>query len=125
FGEGNLVSEICVKKTTSATSAYLAGTTDFVVWFAKDISTLKFRAPLKLKQAGEAGAIAYNRLQSLDGSLVRPLVADEEADTTKFHLVASDNLSSQSGGDTTRFQYKFRNEEYKPGSGGWKTNLRG
>ena len=33
--------------------------------------------------------------------------------------------TSQSGGDTTRFQFPFIGQLYKPGVGGWKSNITG
>src|SRR5256712_9993692 len=42
FGDGNLVAQITIVKTTSATAQYLAGTCDFVLWFAKELGSLKY-----------------------------------------------------------------------------------
>ena len=36
FGVDNFVSQISILKTTSATSKYIAGTCDYLVWFCKD-----------------------------------------------------------------------------------------
>src|SRR5438128_2638638 len=45
LGDGNLVAQITIIKTTSATAQYLAGTCDFVLWFAKELGSLKYRQP--------------------------------------------------------------------------------
>jgi len=126
FGEGNLVTEIIVTKTTSATAEYLAGTCDYIVWYAKNKQSLKYRQSYLPKEAGKSRAASYNRVQSIDGSLVQSLKAGEEFGREfkddEWHLVASDNLTSQSGGETTRGSYEFRRTLYRPASGGWKTN---
>ena len=129
FGDDNLIAEVVVKKTTSATSRYLAGTCDYILWTAKNSDVLKYHQPFRQKKAGEAGAKLYNRIQSIDGSTLR--VLQEQNDygynipADKWHLVTSDNITSQSGGETTRQTILYRGESYRPASGGWKTNSKG
>ncbi|MEK7230529.1 MAG: site-specific DNA-methyltransferase, partial [Pseudomonadota bacterium] len=129
FGEDNCIAEIIVVKTTSATAQHLAGTCDFVLCYSKNIDELKYRQIFSLKVAGTTGAALYNRAQSPDGLWVKPLSAEEEFERdyapNGWLLVTSDNITSQSGGETTRQSYVFRGETYSPGSGGWKTNLAG
>ena len=129
FGEENLVSEIVVSKTTSATSRYLAGTCDYILWAAKDYGAMKYRQPFREKKAGEAGAALYNRIQSVDGGAVRVMSNNEDYErdfpSNEWYLVTSDNLLSQSGGQTTRQPVVFQGEVYRPTSGGWKTNSEG
>src|SRR5436189_860886 len=43
FGENNCVAQISVKKTSGATSEHLPGTTDFVLFYAKNAPHLKYR----------------------------------------------------------------------------------
>src|SRR4051812_19335015 len=43
FGDENCVAQISVKKTSGATTENLPGTTDFVLWYAKDSDQLKYR----------------------------------------------------------------------------------
>ena len=129
FGEENFVSEIIVSKTTSATSLYMAGTCDYLLWAAKDYQTVKYRQPFREKKAGEAGAALYNRIQSVDGGTIRVLSNDEDYErdfsSDEWHLVTSDNFLSQSGGQTTQQPILFQGEVYRPSSGGWKTNSEG
>ena len=129
FGEGNLVACIVITKTTSATSQYMAGTCDYLLWSAKNYDSLKYRQPFREKRAGESGAALYNRIQSVDGSVVRSLSRGEdyERDFAKegWFLVTSDNFLSQSGGQSTQQPFSFQGEHYRPTSGGWKTNSDG
>ncbi len=124
FGIENFVSEITIKKTTSATSKFLSGTTDYILWFSKDVYKTKYREPLKEKEAGQSGAIAYNRVQNREDGRVS-ILKSEKIDHSMGFLVASDNLTSQSGGKTTQFSYQFDGLNYSVSKGGWKTNLRG
>ncbi len=129
FGEDNFVSEIIISKTTSATSLYMAGICDYLLWAAKDYEAVKYRQPFREKKAGEAGAALYNRIQSVDGGTIRVLSNDEDYErdfsSDEWYLVTSDNFLSQSGGQTTRQPILFQGEVYRPSSGGWKTNSEG
>lgn len=68
FGVANFVSVISFSKTSSATADLLASTTDFLVWFAKDISRVKYRPVYMLKEFGGDGAGAYGKVQMPDGT---------------------------------------------------------
>ncbi len=129
LGEANLISQVTVVKTTSATSQHLAGTCDFLLWYAKNSGSLKYRQPLIEKEAGKTGAALYNRIQSVDGATVRALGKGEDYardfPALDWHLVTSDNVTSQSGGISTREPIAFAGQSYTPGSGGWKTNTEG
>lgn len=125
FGDENSISQVTIKKTTSATSQYLAGTTDYLLWYAKHKNFTKYHAPLKEKEPGKTGAISYNRIQNRKTGIVRPLAHGENHNLDEGHLVTSDNLTSQSGGETTQFDYLFEGKQYSVTKGGWKTNLVG
>ena len=129
FGEDNLITEIIVTKTTSATAEYLAGTCDYIIWYAKNRDGLKFRQPYLPKEAGKTGTASYNRVQSIDGATIQTIKSGEDFQRNfgdgGWHLVASDNLTSQSGGETTRVEFEFQAKNYRPASGGWKTNFQG
>ena len=129
FGEDNLITEIIVTKTTSATAEYLAGTCDYIIWYAKNRDGLKFRQPYLPKEAGKTGTASYNRVQSIDGATIQTIKSGEDFQRNfgngGWHLFASDNLTSQSGGETTRVEFEFQAKNYRPASGGWKTNFQG
>jgi adenine-specific DNA-methyltransferase len=66
FGRLNRIALISVAKTSSQTEEYLPSVNDFVWWYAKDRSSLKYR-PLFVpkKGAGDAGS-EYNRIGFAD-----------------------------------------------------------
>src|SRR5687768_18476984 len=67
FGDQNLVSEITVAKTSSATSEHLAGVADYILFYAKDKNTLKYRQALREKLIGGDGGAAYVFVEEADG----------------------------------------------------------
>jgi adenine-specific DNA-methyltransferase len=131
FGEDNYCGLVGYKKTTGAGSPaigtdVLASVKDYIVWFAKNKKSVKYRQLYLDKEAGMIGAASYNRVQSLDGIEVRALKTGEDFErdykTRGWHLVASDNLTSQTGVESTQIEVSLRGKLYKPAKGGWKTN---
>lgn len=66
FGDRNFVSEICVQKTGSQASRTIGNVADYVLWYAKDISSLKTRH-IFLPKAGDEGDFSPDPLTS-DGA---------------------------------------------------------
>jgi adenine-specific DNA-methyltransferase len=78
FGDENFISLITLTKTTSATSDYLAGVADHVLWFSKSKAVCKYRQPYKEKAAGGDGAAHYGSIVFPDG-LRRSATSEERA----------------------------------------------
>lgn len=74
FGSENFVSLIVFTKTTSVTTTSLGNVSDFIVWFAKDISQLKYRQLYKDKDFTNDPHYSQIRLQ--DGT-IRTLTEEE------------------------------------------------
>ncbi len=126
FGSENFVSQITLKKTTGAgspsgTTDVLASVLDYVVWYAKDASAVKYRRLFKPKVAGQAGASQYNFVEHPDGS--RGAVGSHLS--AEDRVFAHGDLTSQSSGETTLFSFDLAGSVYRPGTGGWKTNRSG
>ena len=125
FGDENFVSEIAFAKTSSATSSYMPSIYDSVIWYAKNRDSLKFRELKREKSHATQGAGEYMYSRRFPGDLVRLGKDDLQNPEKSRHSLRVDNLTSQSGGDTTRFTYTLHGKQFKPSSGGWKTNLSG
>jgi adenine-specific DNA-methyltransferase len=135
FGEANFISQISTKTSGGSTGVYLAGVTDFVIWYAKDHAATKYRALLRLKQLGEEGAEKYNRVL-LPDLRKRPLTDDERTSRESLpagaRVYRQDNLTSQSvgrdkgEGAASWFGVKIEGREIKPSlKVRWKTNEQG
>jgi adenine-specific DNA-methyltransferase len=68
FGSENFVAQINFVKTSSATDLFLSRTQDYVLWFAKDGSNVKYRALYKSKAVGGFGGGEYQQVELLDGT---------------------------------------------------------
>ncbi len=55
FRSEDFISLITFQKTSSATSEFLPGIADHILWYAKNIDSLKFRKVYQAKSAGGAG----------------------------------------------------------------------
>jgi adenine-specific DNA-methyltransferase len=135
LGGENFVSQIIFSKTAGATSEFLAGTYDVLVFYAKSRERLKFRQPLVQKQVGGAGGGAYKKLR-LDDLSERPLTAAESNGPTALppgsRVFRIDNLTSQSvgrdkgEGAASWFPVSFEGKVLRPSEKvRWKTNEQG
>jgi adenine-specific DNA-methyltransferase len=128
FGESNFSSLITVAKTTGAGSPaigtdVLASVNDFVLWYARSIKFLKYRQPYNLKTLGEVGSTQYTFLESPDAEVFRKASAEELVAVPEgWRIAAHDNLTSQTGAETTRQPIDYEGRVVTPTKGGWKTN---
>jgi adenine-specific DNA-methyltransferase len=123
FGEENFVSQIAFLKTTSATTKLLASVSDYLLWYCRDISLVKYKQLYLHKSLDGEGASAYNKVQLPDGRYL-PLTKEEAADPTTLpkgaRVFTADNLTSQNPG--SRYNVEFEGKKYRPEPGWWKTD---
>lgn len=126
FKPENFVSLITLWKTSSATSNLLATTSDYILWYARDIERAKFRAAFTEKDTSErsSGGAEY-KFAHLPTGEMRPVgkCVDNELQTSRRYRPSP--TTSQSGSATTRMPFEFHGQSYKPGVGGWKSNQDG
>jgi len=133
FGADNFIAQIQIKKSGGATSEYLSGVTDFVLWYAKRREALKYR-PVYIAREPEGKGGGYNLLEANDG-LWRTATAEElraglnNSDGRLMQLVS---LTSQRQGRDTGpesamgFPIQFEGVEYLPAKNrGWTATLPG
>ena len=137
FGKENFVSQILYQKTTGAGSPNdlltPASVGDYILWYAKEKAKYKFHILYKEKVFGGEGSSAYKKIELCDGT--RFSISEwEKEHGERFtydtrpegsRVYALDNLTSQSGVDTTRYPVNFKGKEYRPPNGVWKTGQDG
>lgn len=124
FGAGNFVSIISFKKTTSASSELLSTVNDYLIWYARDKSRVKFKQ-VYLPKSTEPDAV-YKYIRLPDGT-ERNVTADEALNPALIPegamLFCLDNITSQRPpGD---FPVELNGATFRPGRGYWKTGEEG
>jgi adenine-specific DNA-methyltransferase len=108
FGPENFVSQIAFQKTTGQASTALSATIDHLLWYARDLDSLKTRKLYQPKRPGEEGAFEYNKVELADGT-IRPATRDEILGNVPLpmgaKLFSTYSLFSAGQGKLTEFTY--------------------
>jgi adenine-specific DNA-methyltransferase len=130
FGNENFCSLISYSKTTTTTGRLLPGTTDYILWYARDIDSAKYRSLFLQKTIGEAGATKYDQIELADGTR-RPMSASEKLQPATMPPGARpyclDNLTSPRIREarTGYFPIDLNGRRFLPQQGEWKTHREG
>jgi adenine-specific DNA-methyltransferase len=135
FGSDNFVSLITFKKTSGSTGDFLGGTTDFILWYARDRDDAKFRPNYRDKDLGGAGSTAYTQVELSDGTR-RAMTTSERRGVEELlpgsRVYRLDNLTSQSigrekgEGASGWFPVQLDGVVHRPSiKARWKTNEQG
>ena len=128
FGETNFVSIITLTKAASQSSTLLPNINDFVLWYGKDLNCVKYRALLKEKQAVERPEERYICIEEPNGTIhdlsLKQKLGQAPVPAGRYLRMVPAN--SQTGSDTSRFDYEFAGQAYRPpGLRGWSTGRDG
>jgi adenine-specific DNA-methyltransferase len=133
FGEENLIAQIQIKKSGGATSQYLSGVTDFVLWYSKRKESLKYRSVFSQRDPEGKGG-GYTLFESVNG-FSRPATETELRngfENKDGRLMQLITLTSQRQGRETGitsamgFPIEFAGREYLPAKNrGWTTTKLG
>lgn len=128
FGEENYCSQIIFRKTTGKGSALVDNTYDVLLWYAKDREMARSRFHPLFRPRLPSGDNNYRFVELPDGTR-RTLSKEELVNVDnlpgEWRVFRHNPLTSQSASTTTLFEYEFEGNAYRPGKGGWKTNLEG
>ena len=118
FGEGNFIALIAYAKTTGFSGLHLSSVSDYMVWYAKALPSLKYRPLYDFKTAGTRGASKYKPASSIRA------LAFSAVDPTR--LATSDQLTSQGASVNSEQLFRYRDDEWLPPPGlHWKTTISG
>ena len=101
FGAENFLSSITVAKTAGATSDYLAGVADVVLWAARTKQNAKYRALFQIKEVGGLGGGQYGSVQESPfhrRRLTREELSEPNSLEETARVFRLDNITSQSVG---------------------------
>ena len=117
FGAENFVCSIPFVRTTGQTAKYVSIVNDYILFYSKDLEKLKYK---KLFSKKELIKTRWFRLPSGETTSV-----SKTPKTEGLISYEPDNITAQSGGNTTRFSVIFRGRKFERNVGGWKTNQEG
>lgn len=135
FGSENFVSQIVYQKTSGAGSPgellAPAAVVDYILWYAKDKSVVKYRKLFTEKIFGDDPH--YNSIELEDGKRMSigqwekesGLVFDYSAKPKGSRIWRSDNLTSQAGDENARFPVEYMGKTWRISKGSWKTSRQG
>jgi adenine-specific DNA-methyltransferase len=131
FGVENCVSVITLQKTGGQEASFLPNVADYIVWYARNIGSLKYRQLYyeKTLGIGKGSGGRYDRVETPDGSR-RALTREERAnpeDLTSGHRpYRMTSLISSGVRTNTTASWTFEGRDFHSGvSSNWKTSLAG
>jgi adenine-specific DNA-methyltransferase len=130
FGSENWISLITFRKTAGATSEFLPNTADYLLWYAKDRSLLKYRPVYLDKFVGGDGAAAYDQVEFVDGTQRRltPEEREKPEEVAKagrvfrFQILTSPRIRQARTG---YYPVELNGRSFLPTTGEWKTHRDG
>ncbi|MFZ4535967.1 site-specific DNA-methyltransferase [Propionivibrio sp.] len=127
FGAENYCSTIQVQKTGSQEGALLGATVDFLVWYAKAKTAVKYQQLYLPRSQGDKSFTRYDFIE-LPGGASRRLTRDELFGQVCIPVGKAYRYTSliSDGQSSTEQLFTFRHREFRPkATSHWKTNVAG
>jgi adenine-specific DNA-methyltransferase len=129
FGAENFCSVIVFKKSSGQTSTLLTSTSDFILWYARDISRVRYRQLYWPKRLSDELGEEYNQVLGPQGER-RSLTAEERLNVGNippgWRPFRPSPLTSQGFRINTTVSFEFGGKIYHPGAdSNWKTTIDG
>lgn len=123
FGDKNFVSLISFSKTTGLESAdSIAGAFDYLLWFARDATSIKYRPLIQARST--ASADRFRSLQLIDGKSVPYSEAAVERlrEAGEWHRLFTDADLTKPG-PGAKYEFKFSGRTFVSGERWWGTQI--
>jgi adenine-specific DNA-methyltransferase len=126
FGEQNAVSTIVVQKTSGARADIIDNVVDTILWFAKNIETIKSRPAFSEKGFGSFIPANYNRTETALFDR-RPASSDEKAGKMNHNqrLYSLGDLTRSGEGAAGAKSHVYDGKDYTVPGGSFKTKAAG
>src|SRR3990170_3725679 len=127
FGSENFCATILFRKTSMQTDALLGSNSDYILWFAKEKSVVKFREVFSSEPSGSWGS-DQDLWTEIEG--IRRRLSIDEKRTNKFREFGKTfrhrSAESTTGGQSSGFEVLLRDKTFTPsGNKGWSTSKQG
>jgi adenine-specific DNA-methyltransferase len=128
FGSGNQIATICFQKTGSTDQLLVPQTIDYLLFYAKNASVVKYRQLYQERARGSLALERYDLVLEGDGELRR--ITPDEIDSAEFpkggvraQLTSLTSARPLGEGDLRRAE--VNGVTYTPGAGTFKTDQKG
>lgn len=131
FGAENFISLITLKKMGGLAAEFLAGASDYLLWYGKDRSQTKYRQLYlpKILGEGQGTGARYDGMISPFGERIR--LPESEAERTVlekegWRVYQPTTLTTFGSGGSSFYEFLFQGRDYLPSENkGWLTTLSG
>ncbi len=129
FGVDNFVGLISMQTKIPLRRKYLAGVSDYILWYGKDFKGEKTKFRRLFVQQSLTDSPQFSLVELRDGT-VRPLTDEERMNPALLpkgaRIFTSLDLTSSGRTQSCVFDYEWRGKTYSPSAGkSWKTNRDG
>lgn len=127
FGEDNFCSLITVKKTGVQTTRLMPPISDYLIWYAKDKSKVKYSQPYRAMMAGQGYSTGerYDQALLVSGEVVPAGGLDEIPEGTRFFRTVTLS-SNRPAKEHEKVPFNFEGRSwYPPANRTWTTTVEG
>ena len=123
FGDRNAVATISYKSAVGMGSRHLDEVATYILFYARNINSLKYRPSFKPLTIGEPGATRYLIIEESERER-RLSVSDARSgfESGALNPFFKQGLTSRTGTTASRFPIAHYGRYYTPTTGGWRTN---
>lgn len=127
FGPDNFVSQIAFRVTANLVANTLGRDSDFVLWFSRNRSSVKYRQLYRIRSYDDDVGGRYSRVEMPDG--VRIAIAQtgqslQKLESAGAKLYRHDNLTSQGATLAGTVPFKYHDHTFHPGGARhWTTSV--
>lgn len=127
FGDENFLNQIGFSKTSAFTSANLSSTYDFILWYGKDVTKIKYRSLWQpRKERTEGGTYNWFELESGEKRRLNAKEKRGEVDLPKGQRFRADTIVSAGESSVGSKPISLEGQEFLPSPGShWKTSYPG
>lgn len=128
FGPENFAGLISFSATTGQTSSRLAQICDYLLWYARDLSRIKFRPLYTIRKSIENPRERYVCVETPVGEIIDLSVAQKagRAPIPEGEILKLQDTTSRTGSESSRQPFEAFGRVYTPKGGrGWSTSLEG
>ncbi|WBB53307.1 site-specific DNA-methyltransferase [Verrucosispora sp. WMMD573] len=124
FGPENFISLITFKKTSGATTDFLGGINDYIIWYGRHRESTRYRQMYKPKAKVDDNG-QYSWVEK-DGHFRRAQKGDEHLPRLRHSPLTSQSIGRAKGdGAASWFEIEIEGKVFTPGKQRWKTNEQG